>query len=192
MWYVMWWGNLLFYPQRFQTPDYSLSRLSHTAAELQAPKWTVSEAGTISSRERLLSTSLTCKQIYYYCRDGSYGYMQYHNINTSIFLIQISQYACKTTYEVIKLMLNHWHQTQLFLWSVSNKKNMYLQIWWFCSPDGNVGLSVHHFGPDWNVSTTIGWIAMKFCRYSCASEDEFLMTKHCHCEDVSMLIWVFS
>ncbi len=24
-------------------------------------------------------------------------------------------------------------------------------------------LLVHHFGPDGNISTTIGWIAMKFC-----------------------------
>ncbi len=27
--------------------------------------------------------------------------------------------------------------------------------------DGNVGQSVHHFGPYWNISTTIWWIKMK-------------------------------
>ncbi len=32
---------------------------------------------------------------------------------------------------------------------------------WRASRDGNG--SVHHFGPDWNTSTTTGWIAIKFC-----------------------------
>ncbi len=31
------------------------------------------------------------------------------------------------------------------------------------SREGNVGQSVHHFSSDWNVSTTIGWIAIKVC-----------------------------
>ncbi len=26
-----------------------------------------------------------------------------------------------------------------------------------------VNWSVHHFGPDWNISTTIGWAVVKFC-----------------------------
>lgn len=26
----------------------------------------------------------------------------------------------------------------------------------------SVGLSVHHFDPDWNISITIGWDAIKF------------------------------
>ncbi len=25
-----------------------------------------------------------------------------------------------------------------------------------------VGFSFHNFGPDWNISTTVEWIAMKF------------------------------
>ncbi len=33
----------------------------------------------------------------------------------------------------------------------------------WCSRDNEaVSQSVHHFGPDCNISTTIGWIAMKF------------------------------
>lgn len=31
--------------------------------------------------------------------------------------------------------------------------------------NGNVGQSVHHFGTGWNTSTTVGWVAMKFCTY---------------------------
>lgn len=29
--------------------------------------------------------------------------------------------------------------------------------------DGSVNRSVHHFGPDPNISTALGWITMKFC-----------------------------
>ncbi len=32
-------------------------------------------------------------------------------------------------------------------------------------PYGWQCLPVHHFGPDWNISATMGWIVMKFCTF---------------------------
>lgn len=38
-----------------------------------------------------------------------------------------------------------------------------LAAWLYGWPCQSVGRSVHHFGPDWNISITLGWIALQLC-----------------------------
>ena len=50
-------------------------------------------------------------------------------------------------------------------WKLCNQDNIILGIYVFfsCTSSMVLAVSLHHFGPDWNISNTIGWIVMKFC-----------------------------
>lgn len=87
-------------------------------------------------------------------REKFYRMVQNPFLYPCFFLVLVSL-CCFS--RLIKLMKNVWRWSWEQLWF--DFRSFIWRLWLYFL----IFLrSVHHFGPDWNISTAVGWIVMKF------------------------------
>lgn len=91
---------------------------------------------------------------------------------------------CPTAFIIlIPLQTLAFNLTSMVLWREKKKKSviriiLYCSIFYWFSLNSNVGDSAQHFGPDWNIFTTIGSITSFCFRHSWSPESLHFCFQH--------------